>query len=276
MERNTKKLLVGSIFIAVLLFLLAAFVFMFKEDPTCEDGIQNQNESGIDCGGPCFPCPERPVLKDLEVISTEWVFDIENRYDIAFKLKNPNSLYGLAEFQYRAIIYGADGQIMDQTSIQDGFILPGEEKYLLVQAVPLGSAPVDVKIEFSPISDEAWQKFTDYEEPNLVINNKHYEELSGGVAGFSRVAGTLINSSQYDFENILVKVVLRDSNGNLLAMNHQQMSTVRAREQRDFNMIFPHSFPGKVTQVEVEPEVNVFDSANFIQIKGNPRQWDAQ
>ncbi len=25
--------------------------------PTCSDGIQNQGETGIDCGGPCSPCP---------------------------------------------------------------------------------------------------------------------------------------------------------------------------------------------------------------------------
>jgi hypothetical protein len=25
--------------------------------PTCSDGIQNQGETGIDCGGPCQPCP---------------------------------------------------------------------------------------------------------------------------------------------------------------------------------------------------------------------------
>ncbi len=26
-------------------------------DPTCDDGIQNGNEAGIDCGGDCAPCP---------------------------------------------------------------------------------------------------------------------------------------------------------------------------------------------------------------------------
>lgn len=26
-------------------------------DPTCTDGIQNQTETGIDCGGTCAPCP---------------------------------------------------------------------------------------------------------------------------------------------------------------------------------------------------------------------------
>lgn len=32
--------------------------------PTCYDGIQNQRETGIDCGGPCPPC--RPQLPTLE------------------------------------------------------------------------------------------------------------------------------------------------------------------------------------------------------------------
>ncbi|MBN2422097.1 hypothetical protein JXB41_02630 [Candidatus Woesearchaeota archaeon] len=32
--------------------------------PTCDDGIQNQGETGIDCGGPCPPCEGiRPILE---------------------------------------------------------------------------------------------------------------------------------------------------------------------------------------------------------------------
>ena len=27
-------------------------------DPTCNDGIQNQGETGVDCGGPCTPCED--------------------------------------------------------------------------------------------------------------------------------------------------------------------------------------------------------------------------
>ncbi len=31
---------------------------------TCNDGIQNQGETGIDCGGPCAPCPPTPTCSD--------------------------------------------------------------------------------------------------------------------------------------------------------------------------------------------------------------------
>lgn len=36
--------------------------------PTCSDGIQNQGEIGIDCGGPCSPCPTpTPTVVDPEI-----------------------------------------------------------------------------------------------------------------------------------------------------------------------------------------------------------------
>jgi hypothetical protein len=36
------------------------------EEPTesCYDGIQNQGERDVDCGGPCSSCPEEPVLEE--------------------------------------------------------------------------------------------------------------------------------------------------------------------------------------------------------------------
>ena len=35
---------------------------------TCTDGVQNQGETGIDCGGPCAPCPSN--CSDTEVVIT--------------------------------------------------------------------------------------------------------------------------------------------------------------------------------------------------------------
>ena len=33
-----------------------------KPCPTCNDGVQNQGETGIDCGGPCTTCGKESVL----------------------------------------------------------------------------------------------------------------------------------------------------------------------------------------------------------------------
>jgi len=34
-----------------------------KPFPDCFDGIQNQGETSIDCGGPCLPCPPKVTAK---------------------------------------------------------------------------------------------------------------------------------------------------------------------------------------------------------------------
>ncbi len=63
--KNNRKLLIN----ASVLLILCSFLFIYsgcsKDDnnssstptPTCSDGIQNQGETGIDCGGPCSACP---------------------------------------------------------------------------------------------------------------------------------------------------------------------------------------------------------------------------
>lgn len=51
--------------------------YLYKDPGTCSDGIQNQNETGVDCGGPCAPCtgppsiaaPKPPARSASEVIS---------------------------------------------------------------------------------------------------------------------------------------------------------------------------------------------------------------
>jgi hypothetical protein len=267
-DRVFKRVIIFIVFfIGVILFGLGAY-FLLQPEPSCDDGILNQGEKEIDCGGPCGLCAENPVLSPIEVLSAEVVYDTGERYDAAIMIKNPNNLYGLSRLNYQIIFWGQNDSVLAKTSLDSTFILPAEKKYILAQGVQLTEAPQKVTIEFA--SDLDWKKFLDYEEPHLMINNKYFEVLTGGSASYAQAKGTLINNSSYDFETIRVKVILRDAAGVLLATNAQVMNTVRSGEQRDFIMSFPHSFPGTVTEFEVEPEVNVFDSENYIKVKGSP------
>src|SRR6266496_2512902 len=51
---------------------------------TCTDGIQNQGETGVDCGGPCSPCPSVICMGDGSssymplAMDNHWIFDVTN------------------------------------------------------------------------------------------------------------------------------------------------------------------------------------------------------
>ena len=272
-SRSFKRAVVIFSYIAVSLLIVIVLYFMLKSDPSCNDGIENQGEIGVDCGGPCRPCPQLIELKPLSVVKTEWVHDVDNKYDIVAEVENINDFYGASVFSFRAIATTPDGSKVSQERWQKSFALPGADKFLFIHGFELSQTPNDIKVEIKEGSDR-WSKFSNFESPEFVINNSGYKEREGAIANFSAATGTMINRNTTDFETVNVHVILRDDQGNMLAINSQEMNAVLAGQNRDYNMIFPHAFPGSVSEVVVFVETNPFDSDNYIKTHGKPDKWD--
>jgi translation elongation factor EF-1beta len=247
--------------------------FIAQPRPSCKDGIRNQNEQGVDCGGPCFTCIEEKIPVDLDILDAEVVHDIDNKYDVTIRIKNQNEIFGASGIKFKVIFENENGEeIASREEYKGYFILPKEEKHLIVQGILIENRPTQVRVE---IQDVSWEEFAQYEEPRLVILNANYKE-DPEEGGFSKVTGTLVNKSGVDFETIKVNVIIQDENGGLLATNYQIVNTVRADEQRNFIMFFSHEFPGSVANTKIEPETNVFDSDNYIKIHGTVEQWEPE
>ena len=275
-QREIKRLFVIIVYLLLFILAVAVLYFLFKSDPSCFDGRHNQGEEAVDCGGPCVPCPEVTKLQPIEVQAAEWVHDIDNKYDIVAEVRNPNDVFGVARVRYRATVSGASGETIDESGWNDSFILPGETKYFFVQgfeteSLSAGDSSAGILIDSETID---WKRFKDFEAPNLIINNPGYREISGGEIGFGQAFGTIINRSNVDLETVLVKILLRDKDDKLLAVNSQVMNTLRVGEFRDYVIGFPHRFPGSVIGVKAFPESNPFDSENYIRVHGRPDKWD--
>jgi hypothetical protein len=53
-----KQLSILFVFSTLILAIGVGIYFIINgQQPNCYDGAQNQGEIGIDCGGPCGPCP---------------------------------------------------------------------------------------------------------------------------------------------------------------------------------------------------------------------------
>jgi hypothetical protein len=60
--------------------------------PTCSDGIQNQGETGVDCGGPCAPCPQETILL-ASYFETGWDSWLDGGSDVT-RVSSTNSYEG--------------------------------------------------------------------------------------------------------------------------------------------------------------------------------------
>ena len=78
--------IVGAFVIAFLAIL--SFTIFYKT-PSCTDGIQNQGETGIDCGGPCpYLCTSQELPPT--VLFTKTVSNGAGRTDVIASVENQN------------------------------------------------------------------------------------------------------------------------------------------------------------------------------------------
>ena len=99
--------LVGIVSVAV--FAVLTFVVVYKA-PSCSDGVQNQGEAGIDCGGPCpYLCTDQ--MHAPVVLFTKTLSQVLGRTDVIASVQNTNMTAAAKRVPYTVTLYG-DHQVL--------------------------------------------------------------------------------------------------------------------------------------------------------------------
>lgn len=271
--RNIKRLVIIFVYLIIFSLIGTGFYFLFRTKPTCSDKIQNQGEEGVDCGGPCAKCEEIPNIENLVVTEKAIIPGEAGKYDALVKVTNPNSQFGVAKFDYSFNLTDENGKIIAQDNGLD-FILPAQSKYVLAFNLSPEAKPASLNFE---INSFKWSKFLEYEEPDISIYAKQFSLVSGGESGFAKLEAKMRNQSGYDFREIQVKAVIRNGDGNPIAVNQTSFNDVRVNEEREinFNWNSPFQIDPVSAKLEVEPEVDVFSNDNFMKKHGTAEQYES-
>lgn len=255
-KRNKKRITIIGVYLILALIAGTWIYSNNKLAPSCFDNIQNQNEEKVDCGGACSK--QCAVSAEKKLFFQESGFtegSTSDQFDLFAYVVNPNNLLGSGEFQYEFTIVDSRGNATAKKSGR-GFILPGEKKYIAETDVKSSAYPANVNFE---IKGTLWAEFGKYQErPQLKVVNKKYTEINS-PALFSEASGLLKNESPFEFKSIRIQVILKDESGKIIALNSTRINTVKSGENREFKTPWIRKFAGQVSNVEVQPEVNVFD-----------------
>lgn len=266
--RLFRKLLFGGVF----LFLIAGtsyYIYKIYNPilPTCFDNIQNQGETGVDCGPVCsIECPPTPPPEDTKPIDVVWAkvfYSNIGTYDLGAKIKNSNLSWGVAEFKYEFTARdSSDTVVIERTGMS--YLLPNSEDYLIIPSIKSDKNPV--KAELRIIKEG--QKWA---EVNPIYNNlslslsfreKRYETKDGN--GFPSASAILKNATTFDFDKIDIKVVLYDENKDPVAVNVSDQRTMRSGEERLFRVFWNVEPPRVVFEQDFKATTNIFISENFM------------
>jgi hypothetical protein len=283
-QRLIKK---AIIMFTVAIIILVIYKLLFPPIPEpCFNGIYDIGEDKVDCGGICQkicpPPPMPPNVSEIKIISSDFVRDGENNYDLVAKIINNNSSWGVSSVDYVFLIYKKNGEII-KTKKESTYIMPNgflEEdgiKYIIQDNFKSDSEIEKVDIELSE-SSFIWKEIKDPRDiPNYnskIINIKDKKgEFILGDNEFYYVYGVTENSSRYSFYRVDINVVIYNSNGKPIAVGKTNQWTVSGGSGWEFRIFWDNPFSKDIDLIDYQAQTNVFDSENFMEEYGTGERY---
>lgn len=222
-----------------MILLVVGWWFFTRPQATCFDGVQNQGELGVDCGGEC-----EAVCQDLtQNPGVEWsrVFMLDDsRYTTVGLVNNPNTDYRNNMIDYTFTLFDKNGvtlkEVSGSTRIGAGQTLPIVESGITLDR-PAARSTLELEVK------EEWERVRD---PRLVEEDIRTQELqSFNLDTAPRIEAVVQNRSIYDLRDISFAALIYDENENLVHAS----STFLEQFNKDRNRTLTFTWPAPFTDL---------------------------
>ena len=246
------------LYIAIVLAFLGLIGFLiiyphFNQAPTCMDGKQNGDETGIDCGGSC------PVACTAEVdqISIRWARAFEvvpGRYNAVAYLVNHNKDTAVEKINYRFRFADKDNIYIGK---REGttYVPPSGNFAVFEPAINVGnSLPVYTTFEFTSVP--VWLQVPEdkINQLKVLISNINLQNTDTSPA----LSATITNTSLFQIPDMNVIALLYDASGNAVSASKTYLSVLQGQESSILNFTWIEPFSTKVISEEIIPIFNIF------------------
>jgi|SRR5579872_1201289 len=201
--------------------------------------------------------PATLVTLPVSIIESKILPVSGNGYSAYALIKNQNKNLVTPELTYTFNFYDASGAQIGSSQGTD-FLLPGQQKYLIVPNIILNSIPAQLKVV---IADPVWQNRI--QSPSVPITNgvPTYSDQAD-PPGFA-INSSFRNDSNYTLATVVVKGIVFDNSNSVIAVTSHIENTVSPEQTRDFHLYWPRFLQASVGKVEVDVETNPFDPSNL-------------
>lgn len=244
-RRRSLIFLIGSA-LAVAFFVVVLIAILYRT-PSCTDGIQNQGEAGIDCGGSCeYLCTAQ--VQPPAVLFTKVLKNSDGRTDVVALIENKNADAAAKNVPYRISLYG-EGQafVREVTGTVD--LPPRTAKPVYLSGVVSGTQPI--VNAFLEIESSAPKWFSLTVDPRIVPTVVRATLI--GTEFNPRVEAILANPSSAPLSNVQAVVLVSDANKNVIAASATVVPTIPAQGQSTATFTWNNAFAGIPASAEVVP-----------------------
>ena len=236
--------IVGTIALA---FLAVVLISVFYSAPSCSDGVQNQEESGIDCGGPCdFLCigDQRPPT----VLFTKAISTRNGHTDVVAMIENVNVGVAAKAVPYTLTLYG-EKQVFIQEVMGTLDLPPSSKVPLYVRGIPSGKQEnIHAFLSIEPLAPKWFFMGGDTRAKPIVSNT-----TLGGTESAPRIDAVLTNANLASLSDVQVVVIVHDAQGEVMAASQTIVPDIPAQGRATATFTWSGAFPRVPAAIEVAP-----------------------
>lgn len=238
-------------FIALLpLLLIAGVVYysLFFPDPTCFDGEQNGNETGVDCGGSC----EQICQSSTADVKVDWAksFSVsDNVYNAAARIQNPNVTLEAQDIPYRFRLYDKDGLLITERRGEID-LLPQPTTLVFEPGIVSEGREVD-RTEFDLLETPFWKESA-LSNARFPITNK---TLTGATSSNPRLTFDVTNEGVRDYTNLRLSAVVFDGTNRPVHVSETEFDTLPARSTKSGIFTWRQPFPTRTISCTVPSNI---------------------
>ncbi|MBI4088978.1 hypothetical protein HY415_02680 [Candidatus Kaiserbacteria bacterium] len=244
-------LIVGAVVAA---FVAVVSVATFYETPSCTDGVSNQDEMGIDCGGSCpFLCAGQK-LSPTVLFTKAFTDESTGRTVVVASVENKNAAAAAKSVPYRVILYGVD-QTLIQT-ISGAFDLPpSATATVFIPGIISGKQAI--ASAFFDLEPSSIRWFAMAIDPRIMpgVSNT----IQSGSADAPRIEAILANGNTTTLRDVSVVVLVRNAQKEIIAASGTIVPVIQAQSTASAIFTWNSAFPDMPASIEVVPIIPLPD-----------------
>ena len=211
----------GIILLFVLVIGIPTFLHFYNKPMTCSDNIQNQGETGIDCGGPCTKIcaidSKPPIVYYTRIFKVS-----EGKYNVFALVENTNQGVFSPQAEYSFKLYDKDNALLSE-KIGTTVIPPGRVFPIYEYGLDTGTR-IPQSVSFAISDNINWQKGV-FPEANLSIENKGLSSTSTAPV----LEANIQNNEVHAVGNIKAVGLVYDQNDNVIAASQTIIDSIPAQ-----------------------------------------------
>lgn len=243
-RRRTTYLTGVILFLTVVIGGPIAYHFL-SIAPTCTDGKQNQDETGIDIGGPC-PILDARYLQPEAILWSRSFKVRDGSYTAIAAIQNVNKSAGVAFAHYRFSLYD-EGNVLVAEREGDTFIMPSALTPVLESRIDTGNRIV-AHTYFQFTDPLVWERMGNAASV-LSVSGKQLTD----AASTPRLSATAGNTSVADVLAPGFVAIVFDVLGNAFAASETRLDRLNAGDSAPIVFTWPSPFPAQVGRIDILP-----------------------